>query len=122
LTNLLHLRNNDSAYIIGKQYMSYHLFSVFLFYLWFCALSFIQTVNELESVYKMGHYEGRKLDLHKYQHVNVPELGAEYYRKDNSFAPVLDYSHPYKKYMNENLNTRFNIGNGYRNVMARPVY
>lgn len=71
----------------------------------------------------MGHYEEGKLNLRKYQHMNVLELGAERYPKSEDYAPVADYSHQYNnKFMNENINVRSSIDSDYRNVMARPVY
>jgi hypothetical protein len=118
----LQQRNSDCAYTAGKQYIPCYLFiTVFLFYLWFCALSFTQIVKELE--YKMGHYEEGKMNLHEYQGMNEAELGAEYYLKGGGFAPISDYSHRYnEKIVNENLNTRHNVGSYYSNVMAKPVY
>jgi hypothetical protein len=61
-----------NAYTTGKQYMPCYLFTVFLFYLWFCTLSFIQIVKELK--YKMGHYEEEKMNFSEYQGMNAPEL------------------------------------------------
>jgi hypothetical protein len=91
-----------TAYTTGKQYIPCYLFTVFLFYLWFCTLSFIQIVKELE--YKMGHYEEGKINLKEYQGMNVPELEADYYLKGGGF------------------NSRHNVGSYYSNVMAKPVY
>jgi hypothetical protein len=97
------------------------LFTVFLFYLWFCNLSFIQIVKELE--YKMGHYEEGNMNLKEYQGINVPEPGADYYLKGGGFAPISDYSHRYSvKPVSENLNIRHNVGSYSSNVMAKPVY
>jgi hypothetical protein len=95
------------------------LFAVFLFYQWFCVLSFIQIVKELELVHKMGNYEEGKLNLHKYQRMKI----SEHYPRNKDFAPVSDYSHHYStKLMNKNINDRFRIDSDYSNVMARPVY
>lgn len=109
--------------IMCPQYMLLHLFAVFLFYQWFCVLSFIQIVKELELVHKMGHYEKGKLNFHKYQRMNVLELGAERYPMSEDFVPVADFSRHYnKKSINENIRSRFSIDSDYINVMARPVY
>ncbi|XP_021934771.1 uncharacterized protein LOC110837201 isoform X2 [Zootermopsis nevadensis] len=96
---------------------------LYLFYQWFCVLSFIQIVKELELVHKMGHYEEGKLNFHKYQRMNVLELGAERYPMSEDFVPVADFSRHYnKKSINENIRSRFSIDSDYNNVMARPVY
>ncbi|KAJ4437237.1 hypothetical protein ANN_17372 [Periplaneta americana] len=96
---------------------------LFLYYLWFCTLSFVQIVKELEFVYKMGHFQEGKLNLHEYQRMNVPELGAEYFRRDEGFAQAADYRHPYnKKYIDDKLHARFNPESNYPDVLARPVF
>lgn len=116
----LQQKNSDCAYITDKQYIPCYLFTVFLFYLWFCTLSFIQIVKELE--YKMGHYEGN-MNLKEYQGINVLQLRTDYYLKGGGFAPISDYSHHYnEKSISENLNIRHNVGSYYSNVMAKPVY
>jgi hypothetical protein len=110
-----------NTYATGKQYIPCYLFAVFLFYLWFCTLGFIQIVKELK--YKMGHYEEGKINSNKYQGMTAPELGADYYLKGGDFAPISNYSHCYnEKSVSENLYTRHNVGSYYSNVMAKPVY
>jgi hypothetical protein len=97
--------------------MSYHFFTVFLFYLWFCALSFVQIVKELE--HKICHHEDAKLNLQNYEQRN----GAEDYSKHEDFAPISGCGHHYnKKFVNDTFFTRFQTRDYYSNVMATPEY
>lgn len=90
---------------------------LFLLYLWFCVLSFIQMVKELQQ--EMCHHEDAKLNLQTYQQMNV----AEDYSKNEDFAPISDSGRRYnKKFVNESFLTRFKTGDCYSNVMARPEY
>jgi hypothetical protein len=92
--------------------MSCHFFTVFLFYLWFCTLSFVQIVKELES--KMCHHEDAKLNVQNYEQMN---------EADEDFAPISGYGHHYsKEVVSDRCITTLNPGDYYSNVMARPEY
>lgn len=95
--------------------MSCHFFTVFLFYLWFCVLSFIQTVKEVE---RNTRHEDAKLNLQNYGQMK----GAEKFGKDEDFTPISDYGHHYSVYASDSFVTRMNTGGYYSNVIARPEY
>lgn len=95
--------------------MSCHFFTVFLFYLWFCALSFIQTVKELEH---NTCHEDAKLNLQNYGQMK----GAKKFAKDEDFAPISDYDRHYNTYVSDSFLTGLNTGGYYSNVIARPEY
>ena len=94
---------------------------MFLCYLWFCVVSFVQIVKEIEFVQSMGHYEGGRLNPAGYQNVNVPEIGSEYYPRYDRFLQK-NQNNFNNKYVSNRLPMKLNADNAFNNVLARPVY
>ncbi|KAJ9590634.1 hypothetical protein L9F63_016345 [Diploptera punctata] len=93
---------------------------LFLYYLWFCVLSFVQIVKELEIVKLLGHHQGARLNTKEYKHFHVPEIGSEYYQRDR-----FPQHNPYKfsrKYVNDRFTAKFDGDVPFTTVLARPAF
>ncbi|PSN41215.1 hypothetical protein C0J52_04190 [Blattella germanica] len=115
------MRRDPETYLTGFiVYFTLHCVSGFL--LIFGAL---RIVKELEFVYAMGHYHGGRLNVEEYQHMNVPELGAEYYPREQGYNMLHNnyiQQNYGREYFNDKFTTKFRTENDFASVLAKPVY